>query len=70
MDDVFVVEEGDQPFFDLGFLHATIFGRGKLVNTTASIAVLISDRTGSTRSQSPVTVFQKQFPSVLLSARL
>ena len=54
MDDAFVEEEGDQQCFELGFLQTTIFlVAGKSVNTTPSIAVLIPDRTGSTRSHLP-----------------
>ena len=50
MDDAFVVEEGDQQSFDLGFLQTTFLVAGKSVNTTPSIAVFIPDRTGSTSS--------------------
>ena len=30
MDDAFVVEEGDQQCFDLGFLQTILFGRGEV----------------------------------------
>ena len=55
MDDDFVVEEGDQQCFDVGFLQTTLFFfvAGNSVNTTPSIAILIPDRTGSTRSHLP-----------------
>ena len=58
MDDAFVVEEGDQQCFDLGFLQTILFFffffvARKSVDTTTSIAILIPGLTFR-------DVFQKQ----------
>ena len=51
MNDAFVVEEGNQQCFDLGFLQKTFLVAEKSVNTTPTIAVLIPVPTSSTRLQ-------------------
>ena len=53
MDDAFVFKEGGQQCFDFGFLQMTFLVMGKLVNAMLPIAILIPDRTGSTRSHLP-----------------
>ena len=53
VDDAFVVKEGDQQCFGLGFLQMIISDIWNSVNTMPSIAFLIPDRTGSTRSHLP-----------------
>ena len=51
-DDAFAIED-DQQCFDLGVLQTSLFWSRGSLNTTPSIALLIPDRTGSTKSHLP-----------------